>query len=192
MIIGSASGGVSGAIILYEAALGLGIASGPLLGGFLGGISWRGPFFGTAALMAIAFVAIMVLLEELPKPARRVGLTEPLRALSHRGLLITGLVALFYNFGFFTLLAYTPFPLEMGAHALGLVFFGWGLLLAVSSVFAAPPLKRRFGVVTDARRDVRRAGADPRGDGLRRRARPRCWRSRWCSPARSSAWSTPS
>jgi len=97
--------------------------------------------------MAIAFVAIMVLLEELPKPARKVGITEPLRALGHRGLLITGLVALFYNFGFFTLLAYTPFPLEMGAHALGLVFFGWGLLLAISSVFAAPGLKRRFGVV---------------------------------------------
>ena len=97
--------------------------------------------------MAIAFVAIMVLLEDLPKPQRKVGITEPLRALSHRGLLITGLVALFYNFGFFTLLAYTPFPLEMGAHALGLVFFGWGLLLAISSVFAAPPLKRRFGVV---------------------------------------------
>jgi MFS transporter, ACDE family, multidrug resistance protein len=130
VIIGAASGGVSGAIILYEAALGLGIASGPLLGGFLGGISWRGPFFGTAALMAIAFVAILILLDEIPKPARKVGLAEPLKALRHRGLLITGLVALFYNFGFFTLLAYTPFPLKMGAHALGAVFFGWGLLLA--------------------------------------------------------------
>jgi MFS transporter, ACDE family, multidrug resistance protein len=148
VIMGSASGGVGGAIILYEAALGLGIASGPLLGGFLGGISWRGPFFGTAALMAIAFVAILILLDEIPKPARKVGLTEPLRALQHRGLLITGLVALFYNFGFFTLLAYTPFPLKMGAHALGAVFFGWGLLLAFTSVFVAPRLKRRFGVVT--------------------------------------------
>jgi MFS family permease len=147
VIMGSASGGVGGAIILYEAALGLGIASGPLIGGLLGGISWRGPFFGTAALMAIAFVAIVVLLEEIPKPARKVGLTEPLRALRHRGLLITGLVALFYNFGFFTLLAYTPFPLKMGAHALGAVFFGWGLLLAFTSVFVAPRLKRRFGVV---------------------------------------------
>lgn len=148
VIIGSASGGVSGAIILYEAALGLGIASGPLLGGFLGGISWRGPFFGTAALMAVAFIAILVLLDELPKPQRKVGITEPLRALRHRGLLVTGLVALFYNFGFFTLLAYTPFPLHMGAHALGLVFFGWGLLLAITSVFAAPRLKHRYGVVT--------------------------------------------
>ena len=35
----------------------------------------------------------------------------------------------------------------MGAHALGAVFFGWGLLLAFTSVFVAPRLKRRFGVV---------------------------------------------
>jgi MFS transporter, ACDE family, multidrug resistance protein len=147
VIIGAASGGVSGAIILYEAALGLGIASGPLVGGLLGGISWRGPFFGTAALMTVGFVAIVVLLEPLPKPARKVSLVDPLKALRHRGLLITGLVALFYNFGFFTLLAYTPFPLHMSAHELGFVFFGWGLLLAITSVFAAPAIKRRFGVV---------------------------------------------
>ncbi|HVI37336.1 MAG TPA: MFS transporter [Gaiellales bacterium] len=147
VIIGAASGGVSGAIILYEAALGLGIASGPLLGGLLGGISWRGPFFGTAVLMAIGAVAIFVLLEDLPKPAKKVSLADPLKALRHRGLLIAGLVALFYNFGFFTLLAYTPFPLHMSAHALGFVFFGWGLMVAVFSVFAAPVVKRRLGVV---------------------------------------------
>ena len=90
VIMGSASGGVGGAIILYEAALGLGIASGPLLGGLLGGISWRGPFFGTAALMAIAFVAILVLLEEIPKPAaqgrpdRAAAGAAPPRAADHR------------------------------------------------------------------------------------------------------------
>jgi predicted MFS family arabinose efflux permease len=147
VIIGAASGGVSGAIILYEAALGLGIASGPLLGGMLGGISWRGPFFGTAVLMAVGFVAILVLLEPLPKPARKVSLSEPLKALRHRGLTVAGLVALLYNIGFFTLLAYTPFPLHMGAHALGFVFFGWGLMVAIFSVFAAPLVKRRLGVV---------------------------------------------
>src|SRR4051794_25545200 len=85
------------------------------------------------------------------RPARRtrppVALADPLKALRHRGLLVTGLVALFYNFGFFTLLAYTPFPLKMGAHALGLVFFGWGLMVAVSSVFAAPRVKARLGAV---------------------------------------------
>ena len=49
----------------------------------------------------------------------------------------------------------------MGAHALGLVFFGWGLLLAISSVFAAPRLKRRFGVVKTLGAMYARAGADP-------------------------------
>jgi len=97
--------------------------------------------------MAIGFVAILVLLGPMPTPKRRVSLAEPLKALRHRGLLVCGLVALFYNFGFFTLLAYTPFPLHMGAHGLGLVFFGWGLMVAVFSVFVAPRVRDRFGVV---------------------------------------------
>jgi MFS transporter, ACDE family, multidrug resistance protein len=147
VIVGAASGGLAGAIMLYEAALGLGIASGPLLGGLLGGISWRGPFFGTAALMAIGFVLISVLLGPTPKPERKISLTEPLRALGHGGLRSMALVAALYNFGFFTLLAYTPFPLGLGAHELGIVYFGWGLLLALTSVFGAQRLERRFGLV---------------------------------------------
>ena len=43
VIVASATGGFAGAIVLYEAALGLGIAAGPLVGGLLGNISWRGP-----------------------------------------------------------------------------------------------------------------------------------------------------
>lgn len=58
-IVGAASGGVAQAIILYEAALGIGIAVGPLVGGVLGNISWRAPFFGVATLMAIAFILII-------------------------------------------------------------------------------------------------------------------------------------
>jgi MFS family permease len=90
VIVGAASGGVGGAIMLYEAALGLGIASGPLVGGFLGGMSWRFPFFGVAVLMSIAFVAIAVLLDRTPAPPRRVSLGAPLQALRHRALLVTG------------------------------------------------------------------------------------------------------
>jgi MFS transporter, ACDE family, multidrug resistance protein len=146
-IVGAASGGLRDAIILYEAALGLGIAAGPLLGGELGAISWRGPFFGTAALMAVGFVAILVLLERTPAPARRVSVADPLRALRHGPLLALGLTALFYNYGFFTLLAFTPFPLNLGVHELGYVFFGWGVLLALSSVLLAPLVERRFGLV---------------------------------------------
>ncbi len=147
VIVGSAAGGLTSAIILYEAALGLGIASGPLLGGLLGDITWRGPFFGTAALMAVGFILITVFLEPVPKPARRVSFTDPLRALSHGGLRSMAIVAVFYNFGFFTILAYTPFLLGLGAHELGAIYFGWGLLLALTSVFGAQRLERRLGLV---------------------------------------------
>src|SRR3954454_17210846 len=74
VIVGASTGGLASAIILYEAALGLGIASGPLLGGLLGNVSWRGPFFGTATLMAIGFVLILVLLAPGAKPAKRVSI----------------------------------------------------------------------------------------------------------------------
>nr|WP_228536990.1 MFS transporter [Nocardia sp. XZ_19_231] len=144
-IVGAATGGVAKAIILYEAALGIGIATGPLLGGVLGGISWRGPFFGVSALMAVAFVAIVVLLPEMPKPAHPTSITAPFKALRHKGLLTVSITALLYNFGFFTLLAFTPFPLDMGTYAIGFIFCGWGILLALSSVFLAPKLQARFG-----------------------------------------------
>ncbi|HEX5617461.1 MAG TPA: MFS transporter [Solirubrobacteraceae bacterium] len=147
VIVGAATGGLTSAIVLYEAALGLGIASGPLLGGLLGGISWRGPFFGTAALMAIGFILIVALLGPVPKPARRVSITDPLKALGHGGLRSMAIVAVLYNFGFFTILAYTPFPLGLSAHQLGIVYFGWGLLVALTSVFGAQRLERRFGLV---------------------------------------------
>ena len=71
VIVASASGGFAGAIVLYETALGVGIAVGPLLGGTLGEISWRGPFYGVAALMAIALIATIVLVEPTRnRPAR--------------------------------------------------------------------------------------------------------------------------
>ena len=57
------------------------------------------------------------------------------------------IVAVLYNFGFFTILAYTPLLLGMTAHQLGLIYFGWGLLVALTSVFGAQRLERRFGLV---------------------------------------------
>jgi MFS transporter, ACDE family, multidrug resistance protein len=145
VIVASASGGFGGAIILYETALGLGIAVGPLLGGELGGISWRGPFFGVAVLMGIALVATLAFVPSLPRPARPTSPMAPLKALRHRGLLTMGIMALLYNWGFFTMLGYAPYPMELSAHELGLVFTGWGLLVALFSVFFAPRLQGRFG-----------------------------------------------
>jgi MFS transporter, ACDE family, multidrug resistance protein len=147
VIVAVASGGAARAIILYEATLGLGISVGPLLGGALGTISWRDPFYGVSILMLIALVAIVVLLPSMPRPAKRVSILAPIRALRHRGLLTVGLTAFCYNFGFFTLLAYAPFPLRLDAHGLGLVYFGWGVLLAITSVFVAPRLSKRIGVL---------------------------------------------
>ena len=146
-IVNSARGSMAQTIILYEAALGLGIAVGPLVGGVLGSISWRGPFFGVSALMAIALIITAVLLPETPHPERATTLADPFRALRHRGLFGVGLTALLYNFGFFTLLAFTPFPLDMSAHQIGLIFFGWGVALAFTSVVVAPRLQRRFGTI---------------------------------------------
>jgi MFS transporter, ACDE family, multidrug resistance protein len=146
-IVASARGSVAQAIILFEAALGVGIASGPLLGGALGSISWRGPFFGVAVLMTIALVATAVLLPPTPPAPRRTSLADPFRALRHRSLCTVALAALLYNFGFFTLLAFTPFPLDMDEHAIGLIFFGWGISLAFTSVFVAPRLQRRWGTM---------------------------------------------
>ena len=100
VIVGSASGGFAGAIVLYETALGIGIATGPLVGGELGGISWRGPFFGVSVLMAIALVATVFFLPATPKPVRKQGLSEPLLALRHRSLAITCVVGLLYNWVF--------------------------------------------------------------------------------------------
>jgi MFS transporter, ACDE family, multidrug resistance protein len=148
VIVASASGGFAGAIVLYETALGLGIAIGPLLGGTLGEISWRGPFFGVAALMTIALIATIVLVQKTPLPARKTGLSAPLKALRHRGLLTLSLTALCYNWGFFTVLGYAPFPMNLSPIKLGLVFTGWGIMVAIFAVFGAPRLQARFGIAT--------------------------------------------
>ncbi|MFC5432266.1 MFS transporter [Microbacterium suwonense] len=142
-IVGAASGGSGAAIVLYEAALGLGIAVGPLLGGLLGELSWRGPFFGVVALMAIGFIAVLALVRSSDEKREPMPLSAPLRALRRPALAILAVAALFYNIGFFVLLAFSPFPLGFGAMGIGLTFFGWGVALALTSVWVAPALMRR-------------------------------------------------
>lgn len=143
-IVGAASGGSSAAIVLYEAALGLGIAVGPLLGGLLGEQSWRGPFFGVVVLMAVAFVAVLVLLRGPGEKRVPVKFSAPFAALRRPALAVLAITALFYNIGFFVLLAFSPFPLGFGAMGIGFTFFGWGVALAVTSVWVAPILMRRM------------------------------------------------
>jgi predicted MFS family arabinose efflux permease len=149
-IVSLSNGGTAKAIILYEAAIGLGISVGPLIGGWLGAISWRGPFLGVATLMVIAFIGLITLMPKsnTHKSAKtKTSLLDPFRALKHRSLLIFGIAAALYNFGFFTLLAYAPFVMGLDAHGLGYVFLGWGVLLAITSVFMAPKLQQLFGTI---------------------------------------------
>ncbi len=143
-IVGAASGGSEAAIILYEAALGIGIAVGPLLGGLLGEMSWRGPFFGVVVLMAVAFVAVLVLLRTKGEKRAPMPLSAPFRALRIPALAVLAVAALFYNIGFFVLLAFSPFVLGFSAMGIGLTFFGWGVALAITSVWIAPILLHRM------------------------------------------------
>lgn len=149
-IVALSSSGTAKAIILYEAAIGLGISVGPLLGGWLGAMSWRGPFLGVAALMVIAFVGLILFMPKADQnaaPTIKTGLMDPFRALKYRSLCVFGISAAMYNFGFFSLLAYAPFVMGLDEHGLGFVFLGWGILLAITSVFMAPKLQQRFGTI---------------------------------------------
>jgi MFS family permease len=145
VIIGSASGGMAGAIVLYESALGVGIACGPLLGGLLGNISWRGPFYGVCVLMFIALIATIILVPTTPTPSRKTSIIEPIAALRHRTLTTTSLTGLLYNWCFFTILGYAPFLMNLSPLRLGAVFCGWGVLVAIFAIFGAPWFKARFG-----------------------------------------------
>ncbi|MDQ1607675.1 MAG: transporter, family, multidrug resistance protein, partial [Microbacteriaceae bacterium] len=94
-IVGAASGGTASAIVLYEGSLGLGIAIGPLLGGLLGTVAWQGPFFGTATLMAVGFIAIAVLLrKDSHQPRERTKFSAPIRALAQPALLLLAIASL--------------------------------------------------------------------------------------------------
>ena len=144
-IVGAASGGASSAIILYEAALGLGIASArcsadcsaPSTGADRSSAprrSWRSH--------SSRFSCCSTRTDTEPRVPTK--LSAPLRALRNPVILVLATAALFYNIGFFILLAYSPFPLGMTAIGLGLVFFGWGVAVAITSVWVAPLFTARM------------------------------------------------
>ena len=147
-IVMSARGSTGQAIILFEAALGIGIASGPLIGGVLGEHSWRAPFYGVSVLMIIALLATAFFLPSTPPTGRRTSIADPFKALKHKPLLLIALTAIFYNIGFFTILAAGPFALPgAGIIQIGWIYFGWGLLVAFVSVVLAPVVQRAIGTV---------------------------------------------
>lgn len=154
-IVGASSGGSTSAIILYEAAVGFGMALGPLVGGTLGTISWRAPFLGTAVLMTIAATTVIVFVKPLPKTAAA-PVTAGLRALGKKPLLLWSTASFMGNFSIVCLLAYAPHAVATAAEAsgvghsslmLGAVFFGWGTALAIFSLTLPAPMIRYLGMV---------------------------------------------
>lgn len=143
-IVGQAKGGQQGAILLYEAALGVGLAVGPLLGALLGEWSWRAPFGGTALLMlAGAALCAIMLPPDAPRAERQpVKLLDPIKALRNRTLLINSIGAAFYTGALFTVIAWAPIAMGLRPIYAGMIFFGWGLLTALAGVFLAPKVAR--------------------------------------------------
>ncbi|MCF3936784.1 MFS transporter [Gordonia tangerina] len=146
-IVSAAKGSQHGAIMLYEAALGVGLAVGPLLGAVLGEWSWRAPFAGTALLMlAGAILCAVMLPSDGPRATRTpVRIVDPLKALRNRTLLITSIGSAFYTGALFTVIAWAPIAMGLRPIYAGLIFFGWGLLTALAGVFIAPWLAERIG-----------------------------------------------
>lgn len=143
---------VAATIILFESAVGIGFSVGPLLGGVLGQFAWYYPFFGVGIMMAIAFVLLLFLLkskkEKEEAPKRKISILDPVRvAIKYDYIRTYGLIAFLYNFGFFTLFAYAPFILGLDALGIGLVFLVWGILVAITSVFLAPRLEEKVGII---------------------------------------------
>ena len=145
IIVGLSTGGTARAITLYEAALGLGLSAGPLLGGLLGSFSWRFPFFGTAGLMLLAFIATYLTVQEPPQREKPRTAREIFQALGHRDVLTNALAGLGYSYAFFTILTYSPIYLRLPPLALGFTYFGWGILVAIGSVLIVNYLRPRLG-----------------------------------------------
>lgn len=154
-IIGASHGVSTHAITLYGAALGIGMAVGPLVGGTLGTISWRAPFLATAVLMGVAAVTVAMFVESFPKrvPA---PMSSGLTSLRQRPLLLWSTVAMCSNFTIVCLLAYAPHVvagaaissgLNHSSLTLGFVFLGWGSAFAIFSLVFPAPMIRLLGLV---------------------------------------------
>ncbi|MBN8209625.1 MFS transporter [Bacillus sp. NTK071] len=134
------------AVGYYEAAIGLGMAGGPLVGGILGGYSWRFPFFATSILILAAFCLVLFFVFEPNGKQKRkpVGMSELKGLFSYKPFITSALAAMLYYYGFFVVLAYTPLIIGLNAIQIGFVFFGWGLMLAYGSAILSHQLEKKF------------------------------------------------
>ncbi|BDG42008.1 MFS transporter [Saccharococcus caldoxylosilyticus] len=134
------------AVGLYEAAIGLGMAGGPLVGGLLGQHSWRYPFIGTSIFIFIALLLVVFFVYDpnKGKPRKAVGMKEMQHLLTFPPFLKGAIGAMLYYYGFFVVLAYSPLIIGLSAIQIGFVFFGWGLCLAYGSAILSHHLEKTY------------------------------------------------
>ncbi|GAB2456513.1 MFS transporter [Xylanimonas ulmi] len=132
---------------LYETCLGLGFALGPLIGGLLGQISWRVPFFACGVFMIGALVIALTKLSDPPQRPAPLTVRRAFAAFRRPAFVIVSIVVATYNFVFFTVLGFGPVALGLDIVPLGLVFTGWGAGLAVGILVIGRRLTQRIGAV---------------------------------------------
>jgi len=132
---------------LFETCVGLGFAVGPLIGGLLGQISWRVPFFVCGAFMVVALVVSLTRLKDPAVPPGQLHLRDVFAPFGKPAFRALCVITAAYNFVFFVVLGYTPVFLELGIIALGFTFTAWGVGLAVGILVVGHRLARSIGAV---------------------------------------------
>jgi MFS transporter, ACDE family, multidrug resistance protein len=135
------------AIGRWEAAIGLGLATGPLIGGVLGTVTWRLPFLACGVFMLFALLIAARAVTEPAGEKRPIRAGEPFRLFGRPAFAAIAAVAAAYNFCFFVILGYTPLVLHLPAIPLGLAFTGWGAGVAAGILGLGHPLAHRIGYV---------------------------------------------
>ncbi|WFE31456.1 MFS transporter [Micromonospora sp. WMMD975] len=132
---------------LFETALGLGFAVGPLIGGLLGEVSWRLPFFVCGVFMVLALAVASRKLREPTNKQAPVRVGQIFATYRKPAFITLCVVTAAYNFVFFVVLGYTPLFLHLDVIPLGLAFTGWGLGLAAGILLIGHRLAHRIGAV---------------------------------------------
>jgi len=142
---------------MLGAAFGLGFVVGPALGGLLGGISLRLPFWAAAGLsLANALYGFFILPESLPKERRApfewkkanpFGSLDLLRL--YPGLLGLSLVAFLYSVAHDSLpsvfVLYTDYRYQWGERMVGFCLAAVGIASSIVSVAVVGPAVKRLG-----------------------------------------------
>lgn len=142
---------------LVTAAMGVGFALGPMIGGLLAGIDTRAPFYAAAILaLSNALFGVIVMPESLTQDKRRsfdLTRANPFGAFRALGAL-KGVGPLLVLFGV-SEVAYFVYPavwaffgqVQFGfdARTIGLTLFLFGLSMGVSQALFIGPLVKRFG-----------------------------------------------